>query len=78
MKLRLKSKVMMIMVMTIMMMMMMMMMTAAIAACQQSECVYIQIKRLHDIMLLQLRGSLWKSQTVKKSEKIKIRPTHRM
>ena len=72
---RLKSKVMMIMVMT---MMMMMMMTAAIAACQQSECVYIQIKRLHDIMLLQLRGSLWKMLTVKKSEKLMIRPKHRM
>ena len=65
MKLWLKSKVMAI------MMMMMMMMTAAIAACQQSECVYIQIKRLHDIMLLQLSGSQWKSQTVKKSEKNK-------
>ena len=65
MKLWLKSKVMMI------MMMMMMMMTAAIAACQQSECVYIQIKRLHDIMLLQLSGSQWKSQTVKMSEKNK-------
>ena len=72
MKLRLKSKVMMIMTMTMaLMMMMMMMMTAAIAACQQSECVYIQIKRLHDIMLLQLSGSQWKSQTVKKSDKFK-------
>ena len=68
MKLWLKSKVMMIM---IMMLMMMMMITAAIGACQQSECVYIQIKRLHDIMLLQLSGSQWKSQTVKKSEKNK-------